>query len=376
MSKNIVYKVFLTGIENCLTIKCEATDELQNKSIYINEFTSTNITQFGVGNFTNFSKLCKEVFGDNESTAHSVLYSENANDTNNKNILISITYSSIFEFKFELILPFIKTEYADVTNIANTTISNSMIAPVIDDINNLKLSMSSIINDIIEIKQKENIFNISNISNIIKELTELKNVILLMCNDIKKLEKFVYCELNEIKIVENDNNEKLSTNCSNLNINLTDCLCCTVNKFTPYNGETNYTINMDPKFKLTENFKIVKCKELSINIGTSIDNLKLNTLPITVEYLTVQSNSEQTNFMFLATANLPNLKIFHIKNICRSTNFDLAIQNLNPNIVHTTNSDVFLKEHNLNQHGYHFKEEIKPDQYKVMNTFVYVKTLN
>jgi hypothetical protein len=130
---------------------------------------------------------------------------------------------------------------------------------------------------------------------------------------------------------------------------------------------------MDPKYYFTDNFKIIKCKELSINIRTNIDNLIFKTLPLSVEHLTIQSNNEQTNFLFLSIIKLPNLKILHIKNICKSSNFNNAIQNLNPIILHTTNSDIFLKEHNLIQFGYSFEKEIKIDSYKLFNTLVYVK---
>lgn len=367
-------KIILTTDENSLTVKC-IVDEVMKKNIYLKEFNPENITQFGVGNFTNFSKLCKEVFDEKNDTPHKLTFENNTTDNT---LVINISYLSIFEFRFDLILPLVDTQMISNT-FDNILGSNNMIstqALIINDINTLKLTISSVVQEMKDIKEKKAESINFNTEKIIKELGELKSVVSLICNDIKSLEKFVHTELNEIKIVENDNNEKLSVDCKNLSINLTDCLCCTVNKFTPYGSETHYTISMDPKFKLTENFKTVKCKELSINIGTQIDGFKLDTLPVSVEHLIVQSNCEQTNFMFLTTANLPNLKIFHIKNICKSSNFDLAIQNLNPSMVYTTNSDMFLKEINLNQHGYQFKEEIKPDSYKLMNTFIYVKTIN
>jgi hypothetical protein len=191
----MVQTISLEINDNTLYIKCiiDNNDELL---IYANEYTQNNISQYSIGNFNNFCKICKEVFEfdqvdhldqpDQTVYPHKITYD---NYTKENSININITYNSIFEFNFCLTLSLIKSENKNV----------------------------------VEIKE------------IKKELNELKNVVSLMCNDIKALEKFVYSELNEIKIIENDNNEKLPIDCKNLTINLVDCLCCTVNKFLPYN---------------------------------------------------------------------------------------------------------------------------------------------
>lgn len=365
------HEVLLVMNDNSLVLKCIKIIE-NTKFIYSSEFTPKNISQFCVGNFSNFCKLCRDIFEGTDNTNHTVVYNQF-----DDSLVMNIVYASVFEFRFDIVLQFVSKE----------TMQVDLMSPITKDVNNLKTALGTVIiemknlsSELSAIKQKDKILPTNDITgdkilSVLSEIRELKSVFGLMCTDIKNLEKFVYTELNEIRVVENDSNEKISTNCKNLSINFNDCMCCTINKFAPYGGETIYTISTDPKLKFTENFKLVKCKELTITINTSVEGVKLSSLPACTETLIIQSNLESTNFLLFAVSELPNLKIFHMKNITRSSNFDLAIQKLNPPVIYVTESDIFLKENNLMNYGYQFKDEIKADQYKPSNTFIYVKNI-
>lgn len=349
----------LLNENDTVTIKCIE----KSTKIYERKFTQTDAIELGIGNILNFHKVCKEVFSNIENSPHTVSFEHDDN-----NVYIKIIYLSMLEFNINLKIPF-------TTEISfNEDINN--------EINNIKKVLSGALEGI-----KQMAFEISEIKNtkstepydslflkIIGDISELKNMFGSVKTDVNKLEKFVYSEINEIKLSENDNSEKIPINCPNLTINMTECACCAVNKFVSYNGEINYLISMDPKFKFTENFKNVKCKELTVNIQSYIDTTSLVNLPVSVGSLIINGKNDNINFGFMTTAKFNKLKTLHLQNIMKSTNLETILKYFNIEQLEITNSDLLLKDYNILSFGYQLKDEIKNTRnYPSIVTLVYRK---
>jgi hypothetical protein len=330
------------------------------KLIYSKDYTADDIIHFGIGGLNNFYKICKEVFENNENNLHKLLFNIEEN-----NVKIDVIYSGIFEFKFILNLPFVFEEIPCIEEKINL--------PIINDINQLKSTVGNILSGIKNISDeiiylRENQKNIINSNN----TQELKTIVELLCNNFSKLEKFIYSEINEIRIVENDN-EKIPINCKNLSINLSECSCCTVNKYNPYNNENCYTISLDPKFKLSDNFKLIQCKDLTINIAISMDNYKINILPSSVVNLTLNSNTSIVDFIFMSNIIFTKINVLNLKNFTRSLNFDNFVRFLNPDIICVTESDFFLQENKIEKFGYILRDDSKNEKYK--QVYIYEKII-
>lgn len=352
----------------------------QNKQ-YEKTFTQNDVKNFSTGNITNFYKICKEVFEKDENSLHTLTFDEHDDVTD-----IHIKYSGMFEFELDIAIPFVQTmlDSAVITVNSNNT-------ELLAEISNIKLVLNGALggikqfsaevvtlknenallkNEIVELKKSNNA--IGSIST-----TDLQTVLIKVCGDIKKLEKFVFSEINEIKISENDKDEKIPIKCPTLSINFMDCLCCTVNKYTLYNGELNYVVSTNSKIKFNDNFKVVQCKDLTINVQCPTNDARLQNLPLSVETLTVVSKVDFVDFAFLTTIDFSNIKKLFFHNISRSHNFDLVIKHANVPTFGVSNSENFIKEFDLAKFGYQFKENIKINQdYMPQIISIFIKTSN
>jgi len=361
MSSSSNNQFLLSITDDILTIKCICTQSPGNNKTYLEKYCQDDILTFGVGNFANFCKICKDVFENDKESVHIIDYNNDDIDR----MTINIVYSGILEFKFNLTLSLVKNEGIENSNL------------IISDINFLKNTIESISgglknmsNEISELKQNS---EKTSSENLFKELAQIKRVVELMCNDLKKMENFVYFEIDEIKLVKDDN-EKIPLNCKKLCINVTDCMCCTVNKYTPHNDDINYSVSVDPKFTFNENFKIVNCEDLTINIGTKTENYKINVLPLSIKTLTLYTSLESIDLLFLSIVKLPNIKILHLKNIINSHYFKDMILNLNPSNIYVTMCDYFLRENDLSLYGYKL-DDANVDKCKALNIIPYIKTI-
>ena len=383
MNSGNYFNVTIASTDTDVKVTCiEKSPEKDNCEIcYEKTYTSDDTKKFPTGNLTNFIKICKEVFENNDKK-HKTLFSSLDKNTLN----IKIMYSSFFDFEIDLCLPYShtiqqKSQFSDdvlndIQNIKRVIGGildehkkiSEYYDKILEDQNKLSTEFAIIKNNITE---NSNVVN-NNLQNI--NTDDVSDIIKTLFDKISRMEKFIFSEITHIKITEDDNEEKIPIKCPNLTIHFMDSMCTTVNKYMFHNDEPNYIISANQKANFSENLKMIKCKNLFINTQIFTDGINLDNMPLTVDNLTINCKNDFIDFGFVTTINPINIKNLTVQNINKFKNFDIMVKHVSPQILGISNSENIIKETSFENLGYQFKENIRGDHnYTIFNTSIYIK---